>query len=84
MVEDQPGVLTRISGELGSRGISLASVLQKDSHTDSGLVSLLITTHPAREGNVRAAMTTIDRMDFVEGPSVCIDIIDEPEENFGA
>ncbi len=81
MAQDRPGVLTRISGEFGNRGISLASVLQKDDHTGKGLVPLLVTTHPALEGNIREALAAIDTMDFVEGPSVLIDIIDEPAES---
>jgi len=79
-VKDQPGVLTAISGELGKEGISIASVLQKEG-TD--LVPLLITTHPCREGDIKKAMERIDNLITVQGPSICIDIIDEPQESIG-
>lgn len=86
-VQDQPGVLTTLSGALGKRNISIASVLQKDTerlpeNTAGGpkMVSLLITTHPCREGDVQAALKEIDAMEPVTGPSVCLDIIDEPIE----
>lgn len=61
---DQPGVLSKISGILGNYGISILSVHQKGRKTN-GSVPLVMLTHPAREADVRQALTEIMRLDVV-------------------
>ncbi len=54
-VDDQPGVLSRISGVLGDAGISIASMIQKEANAADGSAEIVITTHPALEGAMRSA-----------------------------
>jgi homoserine dehydrogenase len=53
---DQPGVLAQIAHTFGAHTISLASVIQKDADNQAGTAVLVITTHPAREAAMQAAL----------------------------
>lgn len=68
-VADRPGVLAEIAGELGRHKISIASVIQHTQDGAGGTVPLVIMTHAATEGAMRAAFETIDRMPHVRAPS---------------
>ncbi len=76
--EDRPGVLAKIAGEFGSHDISIASVIQKERHATRA-VPLIITTHPAREANLRAALAAIGPAGAVEGQPVVIRVEGEHE-----
>lgn len=53
-VADRPGVLSRISGVLGDRDISLSIVLQKTSL--NGIAEIVMVTHEARSGDMEDAV----------------------------
>jgi len=72
MVGDRPGVLARLAGVLGKRGISIASVIQRQRAR--GVVPVVIRTHHARERAVRRAVAVIDRMAVVRAKSTVIRI----------
>ena len=64
----------------GKNGISIASVLQKETPQDSqkqGRVPVVIITHRAQEKNVRKALASLKA---AEEP-VCLHIVDERSEN---
>jgi homoserine dehydrogenase len=65
---DQPGVLSKISGILGSHDISIASVIQKGRQV-KGSVPLVMMTHEARERDVRLALAEIDELQVVTAPT---------------
>jgi len=76
---DSPGVLARIAQVLGDRQISISSVLQHEpagDAEDEG-VPVVITTHPALEGDVRTALGEVNRLDAVKAPSVCIRMVEQ-------
>jgi homoserine dehydrogenase len=58
-VEDQPGVLGKIATMLGSHRVSIQQVVQD---TGGDPVWVVVLTHEAREGDVRAALAEIDRL----------------------
>jgi homoserine dehydrogenase len=62
---DKPGVLSKISGILGSHNISIASVIQKERKKGSG-VPVVMTTHTAMEKNIRKALEEIDKLDIIQ------------------
>ena len=64
-VADRPGVLAQISRLLGDDGISLASVIQKDSDPAQQTAELVITTHPAREASVQKSLQQVSALDVV-------------------
>lgn len=76
---DKPGVLSKISGVLGSHNISISSVIQRDRKI-GGAVPLVILTHHAVERELRAALSEIEKMDTIHEKPVYIRI----EENLGA
>jgi homoserine dehydrogenase len=73
---DRPGVLSKISGILGSRDISIASVIQKGRQVE-GSVPLVMMTHEARERDVRLALTEIDKLNVVTAPTKLIRVENE-------
>lgn len=77
--QDQPGVLAGIAGVLGKNGISIESMVQTARHNGGQAVPIVIMTHEAREGSIRAALDEIDRFDFIAEPSRLIRIEDNLE-----
>ncbi len=73
---DRPGVLSKISGILGGRNISIAAVLQK-GRKETGAVPVVITTYKARERDVQDALFEIDKLDIVLGKTVVIRVEDD-------
>ncbi len=65
---DRPGVLSKISGILGSHHISIASVIQKGRQV-KGSVPVVMMTHEARERDVRLALAEIDELPVVTAPT---------------
>lgn len=73
---DRAGVLSKISGILGEKNISIASVIQKGKK-QGGAVPVVMTTYKAREKDVREALKHIDLLDVVHGETIVIRIEDE-------
>jgi homoserine dehydrogenase len=73
---DQPGVLSKISGILGKKNISIAAVIQKGRRT-SGAVPVVITTYKAREKDVQDALREIDQLEIVLDKTMVIRIEDD-------
>lgn len=63
---DKPGVLSRISGILGSHNISIQSMIQKGRKKEKA-VPLVLMTHEAREKDMALAMKEIARLGVVSG-----------------
>ena len=79
---DEPGVFAQIATVLGRHDISICSALQHepaDALAGAG-VPVVITTHIAREGNVRNAIAEIDALGTIKAKTVCIDMVDEHPE----
>lgn len=68
MVQDCPGVLSNISGVLGHHRISISSVIQQGRKV-GGHVPLVMMTHLAKECGLLAALSEIDPLDCISGPS---------------
>lgn len=82
-VQDRPGVMGQVTHILGQHGISLSAVLQRETD-DSQLVPVVITTHQAEEGDIRGSLNALDALETVVPKTVCLRIIDQPEEFAGA
>jgi homoserine dehydrogenase len=66
---DRPGVMAAIATVLGDHGISLASVVQKESVVlgdDIPGAEIVLTTHAANEAAVQEAMTILSHMPVVK------------------
>lgn len=71
MVQDHPGVLSRISGILGLHQISISSMIQQGRKIEGG-VPLVIMTHMAKEQNLQSALSEIDQLDCIMGSTLLI------------
>lgn len=72
-VIDQPRVLAGISKILGSHGISISDVIQRERSAGRA-VPLILLTHDAHEKDLRAAIREIDRLPYVRNKSQVIRI----------
>jgi homoserine dehydrogenase len=63
-VHDQPGVLGQLMTILGTHGVSISQVVQDATGKDP--VWVVVLTHEAREGDVRAALAEIDQLPVVQ------------------
>jgi homoserine dehydrogenase len=72
---DKPGVLGQIASVLGRHGISIASVLQKESQAGRH-VPVVIVTHRAKEQEFKAALDDIATLGAVGAPPVRLRIED--------
>ncbi|MBL7049895.1 MAG: homoserine dehydrogenase [Nitrospira sp.] len=70
-VMDKPGVLSLISGILGTHNISISSMIQKGRRREKA-VTLVMMTHVAREKDMTEALKKITRMSFVSGRPVML------------
>ncbi len=77
--QDNPGVLSKISGILGDNNISIESVHQKGK-MDNGNVPIVMITHKAREAWVQKALKQINEVDSVLGSPVIIRIEEMVQE----
>jgi homoserine dehydrogenase len=63
---DKPGVLSKISGILGTRNISIKSMIQKGRKKEKA-VPLVLMTHEAQERDMTQALREISRLNVVSG-----------------
>ena len=77
---DQPGVLSKIAGVLGSNHISIKSVHQKGRQVAGG-VPIVMMTHHALEADVKNALAHIKALDVVTDDPMLIRIEDKNGED---
>lgn len=75
---DVPGVMAKVTSILGDKGISLSAVLQHESKAGE-VVSLVVTTHLTRLGDVEAAAKEIAALEPIQDEPVIIRVIEMPE-----
>ncbi|HEY1587130.1 MAG TPA: homoserine dehydrogenase [Polyangia bacterium] len=68
-VVDKPGVLAQLAGMLGEHEISISEVVQEGQPKTGEPVTVVVTTHRAREKNVQAALGIINRLPTVRQPT---------------
>jgi homoserine dehydrogenase len=67
-VFDRPGVLARITGALGERGVSIEQMVQQGRGSGDVPVDVVIFTHESRESAVQSALGAIGASDYVARP----------------
>jgi homoserine dehydrogenase len=75
-VADRPGVLHAITGEFGSRQVSVRSMRQRGIGDDARLI---FVTHKAREADLRAAAEAVGRLEPVHRVGSVLRVIGEEE-----
>ncbi|OJY28161.1 MAG: hypothetical protein BGO98_21690 [Myxococcales bacterium 68-20] len=64
-VFDRPGVLAKITGALGERGVSIEQLVQQGRGTEDVPVDVVMLTHEAKEAAIQAALEVIGKSDYV-------------------
>jgi homoserine dehydrogenase len=64
-VADRPGVLAGIASAFGDNGVSIASVIQKETDEAAQSAEIVIMTHAAQEGSIRKSLETLERLQDV-------------------
>jgi len=76
-VADRPGVMARLAGALGERGVSIEQIVQEGGGDDAARpVEVVMITHRAREGAIRGAFDAIAREPFLAAPARLLRIED--------
>ena len=69
-VADRAGVLARITGILGGFDVSIEQMIQEGGRGGSDeSATLVMLTHECRFGDLRGALTEIDRLSITRGPA---------------
>lgn len=63
---DKPGVLSKIAGVLGDKGISISSMVQLETHEKDNYVPIVLLTHESSEQALEVALEEISKFDFVK------------------
>jgi homoserine dehydrogenase len=71
-VDDTPGVLAQVAASLADRGVSVAQVVQRPAND---AVHIVILTHTAPEGAVRAAARTVGEQPFSRSAPVVLPVL---------
>lgn len=80
MAKDEPGVVARYGKILGDHQISISGALQHEGTGPGDTVPVVITTHQTQEKNMAAALAELAGIDIISGKSVCIRIVDIPQD----
>lgn len=67
-VYDRPGVLAKITGALGERGVSIEQLVQTGRGSGVVPVDVVMLTHESKEASVQAALRAIASSDFIAAP----------------
>ncbi len=67
-VYDRPGVLAKITGALGERGVSIEQLVQQGRGDENVPVDVVMLTHEAKECALQGARSAIGASDYVARP----------------
>jgi len=80
MMYDRPGAMAAVTRILGEHNISLSAVVQHEvpeDTTDKTVVPVVVMTHRATEGNMKAALLEAERSAVVKGKPVRIRVLEQ-------
>ncbi len=66
-VQDQPGVLMKVTEILGQHGINIDALLQKETRAADGSVHIVLLTHEIRESLLSDALAELEALDEIVG-----------------
>ena len=80
IVEDQPGIVAAIAGELAKFGVNIDSILQHRGHAANSL-PFVVTTEPCLSSTLDQAIAEMSAMEFMVEPPLCLQIlvVDDPD-----
>lgn len=75
VVDDRPGIVAAIAGDLASEHINIHAILQKPGYAKDRL-PFVVTVEPCRSSALKAALGKIARMDCMQAPPVDLQILE--------
>ena len=75
VVDDRPGIVAAIAGDLASEHINIHAILQKPGYPKDHL-PFVVTVEPCRSSALKAALGKIARMDCMQAPPVDLQILE--------
>ena len=69
---DKPGVLAEVANILGSKGISIEAMIQKEPASEGSNADLIMLTHKVIEKNMNEAISAIEALSSISGSVVRI------------
>ena len=76
VVDDRPGIVAEIAGELARHHININALLQKPGYPKDRL-PFVVTVEPCPSSALKAALTTIAKMDCMQSSPVDLQILND-------
>jgi homoserine dehydrogenase len=76
VVNDSPGIVAAIAGELAEQGININALLQKPGYPKDRL-PFVVTVEPCRSSALKAALKKIGQLDCMHMPPLDLQMMDE-------
>lgn len=74
-VSDEPGVLGKLGNVFGDHKINIAEVNQRDEAVGEGLADFVITTAPARQGQLNYALDEVSKLSLCKRVSTVMRVL---------
>ncbi len=78
VTEDKPGVVAKITTLLSQKGISISSMIQRETQEP---VTVVITTHEAAAGDIATILEALEKLPEIREKPICLRIMEEHSEN---
>jgi homoserine dehydrogenase len=76
VVDDRPGIVATIAGELAGQHINIHAILQKPGYPKDRL-PFVVTVEPCRSSALKAALSRIGKMECMPEPPVDLQMLDD-------
>jgi homoserine dehydrogenase len=78
VVDDRPGIVARIAGDLAEQHININAILQKPGYAKRNL-PFVVTVEPCRSSALKKALAKIAQLDSLEEPPLDLQILEAEE-----
>ena len=76
VVDDRPGIVAAIAGDLAAENINIHAILQKPGYPKDRL-PFVVTVEPCKSSALKAALAKIGKMDCMQSPPVDLQMLEE-------
>jgi homoserine dehydrogenase len=76
VVDDQPGIVAAIAGDLAGQHININAILQKPGYPKDRL-PFVVTVEPCRSSALKAALSKIAQMECMQAPPFDLQMLEE-------
>ncbi|HEV2275396.1 MAG TPA: homoserine dehydrogenase [Acidobacteriaceae bacterium] len=76
VVDDRPGIIAEIAGDLAEQNINIHAILQKPGF-DKLRLPFVVTVEPCRSSALKKALAKIGRQEFLEEPPLDLQMLEE-------